>query len=486
MIRINRSGHAIIISLILLLANLLLTGCGNSSIANGNKSQLTKTKPNIIIILADDAGYADFGFMGSKDIQTPHLDQLANDGVIFKDAHVTASVCSPSRAGLLTGRYQQRFGHECNLEPDQQGAFDSAEVTIAEFLKTKDYQTSIFGKWHLGEEPHQHPLANGFDYFWGFLAGSRNYFPDNKQDKKGNSHAILENRIHTKFDGYLTDVIGEKAVDYISSRDKENPFFMYLSFNAPHTPMHAKEETIAMFGSDHKRPVYAAMLWSMDEAVGKVVSTLKQQGDYENTLIFFLSDNGGAHNNDSSVEPFKGWKGNQYEGGTRVPFTVTWKGTIPSSGEFSGLSSSLDIYKTVISFWNDEKSSFDGTDLLPFLTGEQLGDPHDQLFWQKGEMATVRSNDYKYITLQDSITVMYDLKNDLMEEIDIQKSYPVLADSLKWVLTDWQKQMKKPLWTEPEKWNQVTRRIYLDLMHNRPNIIKEPSDLYQLGQKEMY
>lgn len=446
----------------------------------------SNSKPNIILILADDAGYADFGFMGSLDILSPNLDQLAADGVIFTDAHVTASVCSPSRAGILAGRYQQRFGHECNLEPNQGGAFDSSQVTIAEFLSDQGYNTSIFGKWHLGEKPHQHPLENGFDYFWGFLAGSRSYFPNDIQDKEGNNHAILENHTPTNFDGYLTDVIGQKAVEYIEkSKSDTNPFFMYLSFNAPHTPMHAKDDVVKKFGSDHQRPVYAAMIWSMDEAVGRVVETLKSQGKYENTLIFFLSDNGGAHNNGSSVGALKGWKGNQYEGGTRVPFVVTWKKQIESGRKFAGLTSSLDIYGTVASLWNYkgyEGHMLDGVDLLPFLNLQAKGDPHETLYWRKDEMASIRVNDYKYITLQDSLSVMYDLKNDIAENTNIQSKYQEVADNLHKSLMDWEQTLENPLWLEPDQWNLVTRIIYQDLMNNQPANIKEPADMNAVEQ----
>lgn len=439
-----------------------------------------KATPNVVIILADDAGYADFGFMGSRDIKTPNLDKLAADGTIFTDAYVSASVCSPSRAGLLTGRYQQRFGHECNLEPDQPGAFDSAQVTIAEYLQTQGYHTSIFGKWHLGEESHQHPLRNGFDYFWGFLAGGRSYFPDKKQDEEGSVHAILENHNPSGFEGYLTDAIGARAVEYLDRRSGEKPFFMYLSFNAPHTPMHAKEEVIAAFGEDHPRPVYAAMLWSMDEAVGQVISELKRKGLYENTLIFFLSDNGGAHNNQSSVAPFKGWKGNQFEGGTRVPFTVTWKNKLPSGKRFSGLSSSLDIYGTVASLIGSKPKTdlaLDGTDLIPYILAQKRGDPHTELYWRKDEMASIRVNDYKYITLRDSLAVMYNLKEDPKEMNDVKKSEHARAKHMQSSLNEWSSELDSPIWLEPEQWNMVTRRIYKDLMTNNKPKVKDPGDL---------
>lgn len=454
----------------------------NNSFSHSSRSENPQyDPPNIIIILADDAGYADFGFMGSEDILTPNLDLIAKDGVIFTDAHVSASVCSPSRAGILTGRYQQRFGHECNLEPNQLQAFDSAQVTIAEFLSGNRYSTSIFGKWHLGEEPHQHPVANGFDYFWGFLAGGRSYFPTKEEDMLRGSTAIFENHEPSAFEGYLTDAIGAKAASYIDENaSASNPFFMYLSFNAPHTPMHAKQEVIDKFGPQHDRPVYAAMLWSMDEAIGNVVKALKDQSVYENTLIFFLSDNGGAHNNGSSVGELKGWKGNQYEGGTRVPFVVSWKGQIPSGGQYSGLTSSLDIYKTIASLENNqaiEEKSLDGVDLIPYLKGKKKGNAHESLFWRKDQMASIRVNDYKYISVRDTLSVMYNLKNDIAEIKNIENTRPELADSLRKSLSEWELSLKDPLWVEPEEWNIVTKLIYRDLMLNNVPTVKKPGDL---------
>ncbi|WP_258104195.1 sulfatase-like hydrolase/transferase [Marinoscillum sp. MHG1-6] len=461
----------------LVVASLVFIACskGNTSKSRGD------SRPNIIIILADDAGYADFGFMGSKDILTPNLDALAKDGVIFTDAHVSASVCSPSRAGLLTGRYQQRFGHECNLEPGITNAFDSVQVTVAEYLKLQGYQTSIFGKWHLGEAAHQHPLSNGFDYFWGFLAGGRSYFPDAKDDEPGNIKAILENYTPVKFDDYLTDAIGNQAAGYIEDQARNaDPFFMYLAFNAPHTPMHAKAEVIRSFGEAHARPVYAAMLWSMDEAIGKVINQMKNSGIYDNTLIFFLSDNGGAHNNNSSVAPLKGWKGNQYEGGTRVPFLVIWKAEVEGGRKFDGLTSSLDIYGTIAVVAGKEPTTdnkLDGVNILPYLNGDREGNPHDILYWRKDEMSTIRNQNMKYITSEDSLEVMYDLDQNLGETDDLSSMYPDMKDSLKAMLSKWESGLPQPYWKEAEDWNEVTRIIYRDLMSNTPPTVKNPKDL---------
>ena len=208
-------------------------------------SSINDSKPNIIIILADDAGYSDFGFMGSDEIKTPNLDQLALDGVTFNNAYVSASVCSPSRAGLLTGMYQQRFGHECNLDSDVNNSFDPNQITIAEALKTEGYSTGLIGKWHLGDKTQNHPLKNGFDYFWGFISGARNYFYNPEEKKRSSIRNVTENYSQTSFEGYLTDVLGKKAADFAQESYKSNtPFFLFLSFNAPHTPLQAKKEVL--------------------------------------------------------------------------------------------------------------------------------------------------------------------------------------------------------------------------------------------------
>lgn len=447
-----------------------------SFIGAGSKK---KAKPNIIIILADDAGYADFGFMGSKDIQTPNLDQLAKEGVLFTQNYASASVCSPSRAGLLTGKYQQRFGHECNLESGQPLSFDTAQVTIAEALKKKGYQTAIFGKWHLGDYAHHHPLNNGFDKFWGFIAGGRTYFPNPKQDKDGSLTAILDNHKRVDFDGYLTDLFGQKAVEYIDQQSK-NPFFIYLSFNAPHTPMDAKAEVVEKFKGKTDRPVYAAMVWSMDEAIGNVIRKLKEKGIYDNTLIFFLSDNGGANNNNSSVAPLKGWKGNEYEGGIRVPMIVSWPSQLNGNKTYSGISSSLDIYATALKAAGEKTMTYDadGKDLMHFLKSKNYAsNVHEELFWRKDQMAAARFGDYKLVRLQGKQTVLYNIKNDLVEVKDLSTRDAVMFNLLNEKLNQWELNVQKPIWIEPEDWNTVTRMIYEDLMNNKPVRVQTPEDL---------
>ena len=438
----------------------------------------TDSKPNIIIILADDAGYSDFGFMGSDEIKTPNLDQLAFDGVTFNNAYVSASVCSPSRAGLLTGMYQQRFGHECNLDSDVNNSFDPNQITIAEALKTEGYNTGLIGKWHLGDKTQNHPLKNGFDYFWGFISGARNYFYDPNEKFRNSNRNVVENYTQTKFDGYLTDVLGDKAIGFINkNHESNNPFFLFLSFNAPHTPMHAKDDVLEKF-KDNPRQVYASMMWSMDEAIGNVVEALKENDQYDNTIIYFLSDNGAAMSNDASPFPFKGWKGNQYEGGIKTPMIMTWKNKIKSNTQFDGFISALDIFKTSLEVSNvndDLMVNADGKNIMNYLNDNII--QNENLFWRKDKMATVRSGNYKLIRLNDTSTVLYNIENNYFEDLDLKLKEPSVHDSLFKLLLAWEDRMIDPNWIENKDWNIVTEMIYEDLMSNKDVRAISPKDL---------
>jgi len=436
------------------------------------------SKPNIIIILADDAGYSDFGFMGSDEIKTPNIDQLALDGVTFNNAYVSASVCSPSRAGLLTGMYQQRFGHECNLDSDVNNSFDPNQITIAEALKTEGYSTGLIGKWHLGDKSQNHPLKNGFDYFWGFISGARNYFYDPNEKSRNSIRNVVENYSETNFEGYLTDVLGNKAVNFIDKNHQSNtPFFLFLSFNAPHTPMQAKNEVLEKF-KDNPRRVYASMMWSMDEAIGNVIDGLKENNQYDNTIIYFLSDNGAAMSNDASPFPFKGWKGNQFEGGIKTPMIMTWKNKIKSNTQFDGFISALDIFKTSLEASNVNKEfmmNADGKNIMNYLNDNNI--KNENLFWRKDKMATVRSGNYKLIRLNDTSTVLYNIKKNYFEDDNIKSKQSKIHDSLLILLSDWEKRLINPNWIENKNWNIVTEMIYQDLMGNKDIRAVSPRDL---------
>lgn len=423
---------------------------------------LKNTQPNVIIILIDDAGYVDFGFMGSEDLQTPNIDKLAKSGVVFTDAHVSATVCAPSRAGLITGKYQQRFGFEANGTGGI-GLSDDV-VTMADLFNKNGYNTYALGKWHLGEDVSDHPNQRGFKDFYGFIAGSRSYFPLKNPSK---DKMLQNNGERVVFDGYLTDVLGNQAIKYIED-SKGIPFFMYLSYNAVHTPLHAKKEDLEKF-KNHPRQKLAAMTWSLDENIGKLTDKLETLGIRENTIIYFLSDNGGAHNNQSKTGSLKGWKGNKFEGGHRVPFIMSWPAKIKGDEKFNGLTSSLDIFATsiVAANINEKKLELDGVDLLPYLNNSKKGNPHKNLFWKKLEASAIRSGDYKMITLNNYGSVVYNLKEDLGESKNIIDSEISISENLEKTYKNWENTLIKPLWDEGESWLKVTNHIHQKLMENK-------------------
>lgn len=443
-------------------------------------SETKVNRPNVIIILADDAGYVDFGFMGSEDLETPEIDKLAQSGTLFTDAHVSATVCAPSRAGLIMGQYQQRTGFEANGTGGI-GLSDKS-ITIADVFKNGGYRTYALGKWHLGEDVSDHPNNRGFDDFYGFLSGGRSYFPLENPSK---DKMLQHNGKRVKFSGYMTDVLGEQSATFIkeSSKRKE-PFFMYLAYNAVHTPMEAKKIDLSRF-QGHTRQTLAAMTWSLDENVGKLRKALEDVGALDNTLIFFLSDNGGAHNNDSKTGPLKGWKGNKFEGGHRVPFIVSWPNTLPSNHTFNGLTSSLDIFKTATEAANltiPTNHVVDGINLIPYLREEIPGNPHDKLYWRKLEENAVRVGDYKWILLDGYGSVLYNIEDDLGETTDLTKLLTEKNDEMQKEFEEWDLKMKAPLWGEGKPWENVTYQVHRSLMRNEEPLYKSPGDKRRLEE----
>ena len=411
--------------------------------------------PNILILLADDLGWADLGFQGSSDIRSPHLDRLAAESVRFTDGHVTASVCSPSRAGLMTGRYQQRFGHEANTPPADQG-MDLKQVTLADALKDRGYRTGIIGKWHLGNADRFYPNLRGFEYFYGLREGSRSYFynPD-REDRPSSNKRIEQNGETVAFDGYLTDVLGEQAVQFVA-RESERPFFLFLSFTAPHGPMHATEEDLKRFATieDKKRRTYAAMVWAMDRAIGKVLQQLEKTDQADNTIVWFLSDNGGATNNGSINLPLAGHKGIKFEGGIRVPFLMRWPARLGRGQVYDPLVSSMDIFATSLAAAGGEVASanLDGVDLVPYLTGKQPGKPHQELYWHKLWFSAMRDGAWKLIHVKDYGYALYDLSSDPNESRNLATQDPERVDSMRKRLEGWKAKMESPRWDESIRW----------------------------------
>ncbi|MGB7395057.1 MAG: sulfatase-like hydrolase/transferase [Pricia sp.] len=464
----------------LLLYVFLLMACGSKQektvASNDMNAMAAQDRPNVIIILVDDAGYVDFGFMGSEDLQTPEIDELAKSGTTFTDAHVSATVCAPSRAGLITGKYQQRFGFEANGTGGI-GLSDGV-TTIADVFKENGYNTYALGKWHLGSDVSDQPNRRGFDEFYGFLSGSRSYFPiENPSEDKMLQH----NGERIKFEGYMTDVLGDQSVKF-AEQSGDRPFFMYLAYNAVHAPMHAKEEDLEKF-KDHPRQKLAAMTWSLDENVGKLRAKLQELGKLDNTLIYFLSDNGGAHNNQSKTGPLKGYKGNKFEGGHRVSFAISWPKGFEGGGKFDGLTSSLDIFPTSLAAAGIKKPDsllLDGVNLLPYLKEEKSGDPHEELFWRKLDKSAARIGDYKTITLEGFGSVMYNLKDNLGETNDLSKTEQTKFDSIQMAYNNWQTPLMQPLWDEGDTWMGICSHIHRRLMQNEEPDYKSPwSDAYK-------
>jgi len=434
-----------------------------SSSASATKlSDATNTsvkKPNLIIILTDDQGYADVGFNGSKDIRTPHIDSIAKEGTRFTNGYVTFSVCGPSRAGLLTGRYQDRFGFNFNPTMDPtvpQNGIPTSEKNIAEVLEPAGYTSAIIGKWHMGTHPDLHPNKRGFDYFYGFLTGGHRYFPEELtlNDLSEVKHKfdwyktrLLKNDKRVDTDEYLTDELSNEAVDFIK-REKDNPFFLYLAYNAPHAPVQASQEYLDRNHhiKNTKRRTYAAMVTAVDDGVGRVLATLKEQGIDENTLVVFLSDNGGAKSNGSDNGELRGHKNLLFEGGIRVPFAARWPKSIPAGVDYNKPVSSLDIMATIVGQANvdiSQNKPLDGVDLIPFITHQDQGSPHDVLFWRH-----VKSNSYAIRRGKDKIvktakeTHLFDIEKDHVETNNLlpnaQSSYDVLDESYQL----WQKDLK--------------------------------------------
>jgi len=347
-----------------------LLGVGRDAIHAQAK---TPRPPNIVVIVAYDLGYADIGVHGGRDIPTPNIDALANSGIRFTSGYVSGPYCSPTRAGLITGRYPQRFGHEFN-PAGQQFGLPVDQITMADQLKTAGYRTALVGKWHLGFSEQHHPMSRGFDEFFGFLGGAHHYL----DPMTASPNPILDGRTRVAEVAYLTDAFAERAVGFIK-RQGQKPFFLYLAFNAVHTPMHATDKYLARFAhiSDPRRRTYAAMLSAMDDGIGRTIATLREQKLEESTLIFFFSDNGGPTMaatavNGASNAPLRGSKRQTWEGGIRVPFIISWKGHLPAGRTDARPIIQLDVLPTALAAAGVElpQAKLDGVNLLPYLTGK--------------------------------------------------------------------------------------------------------------------
>jgi arylsulfatase A-like enzyme len=420
--------------------------------------------PNIILIVADDLGYNDVGFNGCKDIPTPNIDRIAKAGVMFTSGHVTFGVCSPSRAGLLTGRYQYRFGYERNplyVPSDSVMGLPLSEETMADILGRSGYNSMLVGKWHLGAHKSLHPLKRGFKEFFGFLGGGHHYFPEkwdlqNPEDAngEGESYRTKLNRNYEVVEEkeYLTDALSREAVSFVE-RNKQKPFFLYLAYNAPHNPLQATEKYLNRFEhiKNPKRKSYAALVSSVDDGIGKLLDKLKETGQIDNTIIVFLSDNGGpVSDNSSNNTPLRGQKGSVFEGGIRVPFVMQWNNQIAANSTYEKPIISLDIFSTVlanIKGASKPKNKLDGVNLLPFLTNKNNNSPHDYLFWRifdRKDYAIINKDEKKMVVLKDSLYV-YDLKKEINEKNNLLNQEKALSEEINKAKTKWEKGMIAPI-----------------------------------------
>jgi arylsulfatase A-like enzyme len=425
-------------------------------------------RPNIIVILADDLGYADLGAQGlSSDVKTPNIDSLAANGVRFTSGYVSCPVCSPTRAGLMTGRYQERFGHELNPPPppDKGSGLPREQILLPEVLKRAGYATAIVGKWHLGMLPGYRPWERGFDEQFGFFhalhdyfdlseKGGRNYDAVTQWPAPPNTHSPAGEAARVPDGGYLTDLFSREAVSFIA-RHKDRAFFLYLPFNAVHAPLQAPKHYLDQFAgvSDEKRRLMLAMLKAMDNAVGAVLAELRRHALEENTLIFFVSDNGGpTAGNGSKNGPLSGFKGEVLEGGVRVPFLVQWKARVPA-GKVSDLPViQLDIFATAVKAAGGEMPRdrvMDGVDLVPYLTGQSHGQPHEYLFWRFGAQHAIRKGNWKLSITPRHGTILADLSTDLSERHDLSREQPRVLADLEAALAKWEKELVAPLFGLP-------------------------------------
>jgi arylsulfatase A-like enzyme len=450
-------------------------------------------KPNVLVIIADDLGYGELGCQGNPQVPTPNLDSLARQGVRFTSGYVTAPFCSPSRAGFITGRNQARFGYDINpvgkVNLNPRIGLPTNEVTIANLLQRAGYATGLIGKWHLGSTAPFHPQRRGFDEFYGFLHEGHYYAPTatagvtsflrtnapalGLPSRRTNANVvwsqhmpmneppydadnpILRGQVPTVETQFLTEAWAREASEFIR-RHRSQPFFLELAYNAPHSPMQALDRYLKLFPdiADLHRRVFAAMMAQLDESVGQVLATMRELGLEEQTLVVFFSDNGGPTQElTSSNAPLAGGKGQLYEGGIRIPFVIQWKGHLPAGKTFDYPVSSLDLLPTVLAAAGSPPPSslqLDGVNLLPFLTGEKTGPPHEMLFWRYGQNCAVRRGDWKLLKQAPQPGFrLFNLARDIGETNDLTQAEPQLARQLQAELQTWLTTLPKPISPAP-------------------------------------
>lgn len=436
-------------------------------------------KPNFIIILADDLGFADLSMNGSKQINTPNIDLLAKRGVRFSEAYVSSAVCSPSRAGLITGVNQVEFGYDNNLarktvegmDPNYEG-LPVTQKTIATRLKGLGYRTGLIGKWHLGYQEQFHPTKRGFDDYWGYADGGHDYF-NSKIDGEEYLAPLESNYKKPQAITYLTDDKGDECIDFIK-RHKDEPFFLFASFNAPHAPLQALEKDLKLYDhiQDEKRRTYAAMVHRLDLNVGRILKALKQNGLEENTLVVFLSDNGGPVNSNASCNaPYNGQKGILLEGGIHVPFIMSWPKGLPENKTYKKMISALDIAPTFYELAGGIATSeeFSGVNLVPFITENRADEPHVNLKWKFTISRAIREGDWKLVSIPDRLPMLYNLSKDVSEQHDVSMEH---LDKTRFLLKElglWDVSLPYSTVLEGAIWKERQRQLY-----DNEYVLKQP------------
>jgi arylsulfatase A-like enzyme len=430
----------------------------------GVAAAAAEVRPNFIIILTEDLGYHDVGFNGGKDIPTPHLDSIASNGICFTSGYAAGALSAASRAGLMTGRYPERFGNydESYWRPNNANdGLPLSQVTLADMLSQAGYQCGAIGKWGLGVHPNFNPLKRGFQEFYGFLGTGAAYFPEEltndvpgklKADYEAYHLRILRNNVSVVTTNYLTDEFSDEAVRFIA-RNKAKPFFLYLAYNAPHPPLEAPDNYLSRFPdlqSPHRK-TYAAMISAVDDGVGRLLVELRKAGLENQTLVVFLSATGGSLDQNSSDNyPLRGARYSPWEGAWRVPWLMKWPGRLPAGLVYDQPVIALDLFPTIAALAAiplPNPQSVDGVNLTPYLTGVKTGSPHDAIYWsipQRGAFA-VRSGNYKLVIPESGQPAeLFNLKKDIAESRNIASSEPEKVAELEQKRMAWTRSLADP------------------------------------------